>query len=51
MEYDNKIKELTIKQELDNLKHKNELLISENKFLKEINEQLKQNINDLRNKN
>lgn len=51
MEYDNKIKELTNKQELNEIIHENKLLILENKHLKEMNDQLKQNIKDLRKKN
>lgn len=50
LEYKNKIKNMASDKELVELKHRNELLEAKVEHLKEINDQLKDNINDLRNK-
>ena len=47
-QYKEKIKELTSQQYVAELKHKNNLLETENAHLKEMNQQLKDNIKDLR---
>jgi len=50
LKYKNEIKNMTSQQEILELKHKNELLEAKIESLKELNDQLKDNIKDLRNK-